>query len=155
MPNTLYSLIVVTDGANEILVGGSLGLFVVPVVVGVGTGKELASRRWVLAVSRPDHLDIVVIIRTDDGRHVKVRQVTPSVEGDFSQHARVVRFSIDNGVVVSLPSVRKHDLDPLVATNPDGREVGRIGVAAEVHRAVLRVLRDECDRVSHDRGGGS
>lgn len=77
----------VPEGADKILLGTGDGLDIVGVIVGRGTGEHRAARDSHLLLGSllagwVQLLDAVVVSGVHDGRHIKVREPVPALEGN-------------------------------------------------------------------------
>ena len=140
---------------DEVCLVRGLGLqVIIPLVVGEGTGEDIATRRWLRRASWPDLLDADVVIGLNNGRDVEEGQAIPAVEADFSEHTRFKRFAIQDGEEVALPAIRNLDLDIIVSLDADRFKMFVSRVVVEVNCAVEVVLGLESNRVvSRDNRG--
>lgn len=142
------------ERADEVRLGGDLGLDVVPDVIGVIARERLAARGRRLGRGGVHLLDAVVVVGLDDGRDVEVGEAVPSLEGDFAQHAGDVGLAVRDGVPVADPALGDGGGDLVVAGDLDGVELLVAGAGGEVDGPVGVVKGHEGDGVGGDRKGG-
>lgn len=145
-----------TEGDDDVVAGGGLGLDVVRVVVSVGAGKGHTARDGSLGIGRVHLVDAGLVLRVDDGGDIKVSGASIAVEGELGQHARRVGCAVRNRVRVAAPAIRDGDIDRLAGRD---RSVRNGSGASPDDSAVGAVHGLEGDRVGgahhRDQGGDS
>jgi len=144
----------VTKKADEIGLGGGLGLDVIELVVSVVAREGLATRNWGLGGSWVYLLDITIVIWVDDGGYIEPDSgVTPSIERDLSEHTWSVLGALLDGVEVTDPSVWEGDALGFKTLNRNGVNGALTRLWGEVDSALDRILVDELNAVGKDLGG--
>lgn len=142
------------QGGDDVGLRGGLGLDVVGQPVSVVAWEDLATGHGLLRRLGPHLLDVVLVVGVDDGRDVEVGQAVPAREVDLTQHARVVRLAILDGVEVADPRLGELDGRVLLVVDDDGGDIGRSRVAGEVDGALDVVEGPEGDSAGADGGRG-
>lgn len=143
------------QSADEVRLHSSLGLDVIRQVIGVVAREVLAAGHGLIAGSREELLDVVLVVGVDNGRHVEVGQALPATKVDLTEHAGGVGSALPDGVPVALPGVRESDGGVLAGAGGDGVNVGAARVAGEVDGALSAVQGPEGNAGSagESRGG--
>lgn len=144
---------VLAEGADEVGLGGGLGLDVVGEVVGVVAQEVVAAGGGGLGGGRVHELDAVHVVGVDDGGDVEVGQVVPAVEGDLAEHAGGVLGAVRDGVPVADPGLGEVDGGGALGGDLDRVDGGEAGVGDEVDGAVGVVEGLEGDGVGGDGDG--
>lgn len=142
------------QSADEVRLLSSLGLDVIRQVVGVVAREVLAAGHGLIAGSREELLDVVLVVGVNNSRDVEVGQSLPAAEVDLTEHAGDVGIALLDGVPVALPGVRESDGGVLAGAGSDGVNVGAARVAGEVDGALSVVQGPEANAGSAGEGRG-
>lgn len=142
-----------TEGDSEVsLVSGS-GLDVIREVVGGVAREVLAAGDGTESLVGPHLLDVVGVVRLDDGRDVEVGQAVPATEDDLSEHTLMGVGALRNGNEVTDEGLRHGDDGLLSVADSDRGNAELVLVAGEEDGTGLVVQSPEGESGSLGDGG--
>lgn len=113
-----------TEGDDDVVAGGGLGLDVVRVVVGVAAREALAAGDGRLRVRGVHLVNTRVVVRVDDRRNVKVGGARIAIEGELRKHARCGLSARRDGEGITDPPCWDGDGDGLASRDSGVRQGG-------------------------------
>lgn len=135
-------------GGDNVSLLGSLGLDIVREPVAVVAREGLATRHGGLAAGGPHLLDVVVVLRVNNGGDIEVGETVPGVKVDLTEHAGDVAGAILDSVEVADPGVG--ELDNLLLLVADG---DRLELRGAIARSEVDGTGDIVESPEGDTGG--